>query len=385
MQHIARPRVVVGEISKDACPKEIERADNIRSRMSFSVTDWGSVAGVPVQLWTLENATGMRMRVTNYGTIITELHVPGRNGVSVDVALGRSCVQDYAEGGQYFGCTVGRCANRISRGQFSIDGAVFEVTCNNGRNCLHGGADGFDKAVWSTVASAEDGTPKIVFTRTSKDGEEGFPGTVVATVTYALTPQNELIVDMAATSDAATVVNLAHHTYWNLSGHGSASVLDHELQIMASHYTPVDAERITTGEILPVADTAFDFRAAKTIGRDIGALPSTEEDPGGYDHNWCVDGEPGVLRPAALLRSPVTGISMLVCSNQAGVQCYTGNFLDGISGKHGALYRKQSSVCLETQAYPDCINKQGKEGWMDAVLRPGQLYHHRMVHTFTLD
>jgi aldose 1-epimerase len=352
---------------------------------AFSVTDWGSVDGKPVQLWTLDSGSGLRMRVTNYGTIITELHAPDRTGKPVDVVLGRPTVQDYVERTQYFGCTAGRCANRIGKGQFAIDGKAFQVTCNNGPNCLHGGAKGFDKVVWEGKASLDQGMPKVVFTYTSKDGEEGFPGTVQATVTYTLTPLNQLLVDMSATTDAPTVVNMAHHSYWNLAGHASGTVLDHELQLMAGSYTPVDAALITTGEIKPVDGTPLDFRVAKPIGRDIGQLPATKDDPGGFDHNWCVDGASGTMRPAALLRSPSTGISMLVSSNQPGIQFYSGNFLDGIPGKDGATYRKHDGLCLETQAYPDSINKQGKAGWPNVVLRPGQRYDHRMVHRFSAE
>ncbi|MEY4833343.1 MAG: hypothetical protein RL527_1556 [Planctomycetota bacterium] len=352
---------------------------------AFSVTDWGSVDGKPVQLWTLDSGAGLRMRVTNYGTIITELHVPDRTGKPVDVVLGRPTVQDYVERTQYFGCTAGRCANRIGKGQFTIDGKAFQVTCNNGPNCLHGGAKGFDKVVWEGKASMDQGMPKVTLTYTSKDGEEGFPGTVQATVTYTLTPLNQLLVDMSATTEAPTVVNLAHHSYWNLSGHASGSIQDHELQLMAGSYTPVDAALITTGEIKPVDGTPLDFRMAKPIGRDIGQLPATKDDPGGFDHNWCVDGASGTMRPAALLRSPATGISMLVSSNQPGIQFYSGNFLDGIPGKDGATYRKHDGLCLETQAYPDSINKQGKPGWPNVVLRPGQRYDHRMVHRFSAE
>ncbi len=352
---------------------------------AFSVTDWGSVDGKPVQLWTLDSGAGLRMRVTNYGTIITELHVPDRTGKPVDVVLGRPTVQDYVERTQYFGCTAGRCANRIGKGEFTIDGKAFQVTCNNGPNCLHGGAKGFDKVVWEGKASLDQGMPKVTLTYTSKDGEEGFPGTVQATVTYTLTPLNQLLVDMSATTDAPTVVNMAHHSYWNLAGHASGTVLDHELQLMAGSYTPVDAALITTGEIKPVDGTPLDFRVAKPIGRDIGQLPATKDDPGGFDHNWCVDGASGTMRPAALLRSPSTGISMLVSSNQPGIQFYSGNFLDGIPGKDGATYRKHDGLCLETQAYPDSINKQGKAGWPNVVLRPGQRYDHRMVHRFSAE
>jgi aldose 1-epimerase len=350
---------------------------------SIEVTDWGTLEGKPVHLWTLKNAAGMTMKVSDYGTIVTELWVPDAKGQMVDVVLGRPSLQAYIERTQYFGCTAGRCANRIAKGQFTIDDKACQVTCNNGPNCLHGGAKGFDKRLWDGKAGIVNGDPSITFTYVSAAGEEGFPGTCTAKVTYTLTARNELAVDMQATTDAPTCVNLAHHTYWNLGGQGSGSILDHELTLNADRYTPVDAALITTGEITDVAGTPLDFRKQKTVGTDFAKLPATKDDPGGYDHNFVVNGAAGSMRNCATVRSPRTGIVMTVSSDQPGIQFYSGNFLDGVPGKGTATYAKNDGLCLETQAFPDSINKQGKAGWPDVVLRPGKTYSHRMVHAFT--
>jgi aldose 1-epimerase len=348
----------------------------------ISTIDWGTVDGKPVHLWTLRNGKGMTMRVTDYGTIVTELWVPDAKGRTADVVLGRPTAADYVARTQYFGCTAGRCANRIARGSFAIDGKPYRVTTNNGANTLHGGAKGFDKVVWKGQATMTPEGPGVTFTYVSKDGEEGFPGTVTAKVTYVLTARNELDVRMTATADAPTVVNLAHHSYWNLAGHGSGSIMGHELMLPADRYTPVDASLITTGAIEPVAGTPLDFRTAKAIGRDIGLLPATKDDPGGYDHNFVVNGAPDAMRTCAVLRDPASGRTMTIRSNQPGIQFYSGNFLDGIPGKEGAVYRMHDGLCLETQAFPDSVNKQGVPGWPNVVLRPGQRYEHRMVHEF---
>ena len=359
------------------------RSDPVPPRSaSLRVETWGTVDGRAARLWTLDNGNGMSMKVTDWGTIVTSLTVPDRDGRPVDVVLGRPSLEAYVERTQYFGCTAGRCANRIAKGTFTIDGAEFRVPCNDGPNALHGGTRGFDRRLWQGEGSAADGEASVTFTYLSPDGEEGFPGNCSARVRYTLTRRNELVVEMEATTDRPTCVNLAHHGYWNLGGHGSGSVLDHELQLDADRYTPVDAAMITTGEIVPVEGTPLDFRAAKPIGRDIGRLPASGGDPGGYDHNLVVNGAPGTMRRCAVLRSPRTGITMTLSSDQAGIQFYSGNFLDGIPGKDGAVYRKNDGLCLETQAFPDSVNKQGRPGWPSVVLRPGQSYRHRMVHEF---
>ena len=352
---------------------------------SVTVADYGTVNGQPAHVWTLTNSSGMRMKATDYGTIVTELWVPNSNGKLVDVVLGRSSVQEYIDRTQYFGCTAGRCANRIAKGQFTIDGKSSQVTCNNGVNSLHGGAKGFDKVLWKGESGMKDGNPFVTFTYASKDGEEGYPGNCTAVVTYTLTNKNELRVAMSATTDAPTPVNLAHHSYWNLGGHDSGVILQDELMIPADNFTPVDATLITTGEIKSVVGTPFDFRTMKTIGKDMGQLPATATDPGGFDHNWVINGaKSGEMRECAVLRSPKSGIVMTITSNQPGIQFYTGNFLDGVPGKNGAIYAKNNALCLESQAFPDSINKQGKAGWPDVILRPGQKYQHEMVHRFTV-
>ena len=356
----------------------------------ITMREWGSVDGKPVHLWTLRNAKGMEAEITDYGTIIVSLKVADRNGVFGDVVLGRPSVADYVERTQYFGCTVGRCANRIAKGRFAIDGTEYTLATNNGANHLHGGNKGFDKVVWKGEAKMTESGPSITFTYRSPDGEEGYPGNLDATVVYTLTDANELRVDMTATTDKATPVNLAHHTYWNLAGHGSGDILGHLLMIPARRYTPVDASLITTGEIATVKGTPLDFTVIKPIGRDFGMVPPTADDPGGLDHNLVLDRTPLLngLWLSALLMDPKSGRTMEIWSNQPGIQLYTGNFLDGIPGKEGAVYQKHGAVCLETQAFPDSVNKRNadgsmKEGWPEVVLRPGETYRHSMVHRFS--
>ncbi len=352
---------------------------------SINVKDWGEVDGKPVHLWTLTNANGLEATITDYGTIIVSLKVPDSNGVFADIVLGRSSAADYVARTQYFGCTAGRCANRIAGGKFSIDGVNFTLATNNGVNHLHGGVKGFDKVVWSGVAAMTADGPSITLTYHSPDGEEGYPGNVDAKVVYTLTTANELKVDMSATTDKATPVNLAHHTYWNLGGHNSGSVLGQLVMIPAKNYTPVDATLITTGAIATVEGTPLDFRRLKAISKDFGSLPATSDDPGGYDHNFVLDRAPvsNGLWLSAMAMDVASGRTMEVWSNQPGIQFYTGNFLDGVPGKDGAVYNKNDAFCLETQAFPDSVNKQGKDGWPNIVLKPAETYEHHMVHRFS--
>ncbi|MCE2881110.1 MAG: galactose mutarotase [Planctomycetaceae bacterium] len=345
---------------------------------------WGEVDGKPVHLWTLRNGNGLEAEITNYGTIVVSLKVPDASGKVADVVLGRESAADYVARTQYFGCTAGRCANRIAGGKFSIDGKEYTLATNNGANHLHGGVKGFDKVVWKGEGKVVNGVATVEFTYRSKDGEEGYPGNVDAKVVYALTPQNTLDVTMSATTDAPTVVNMAHHSYWNLAGHGAGDILGHMLMIPAARYTPVDGTLITTGEIAAVKGTPLDFTSIKPIGQDFAKMPATKDDPGGYDHNFVLDQKPqsdGMWLSAVLIE-PKSGRSMQIWSNQPGIQFYTGNFLDGIPGKGGAVYQKNGALCLETQAFPDSINKQGKDAWPNVVLRPGQTYTHRMSHRF---
>lgn len=343
---------------------------------------WGEVDGKAVELYTLDNGNGMIATITNYGGIVTQLIVPDGRGGAVDVALGFDTLEEYVDHNPYFGAMVGRVGNRIDEGRFEVDGVVYQVATNNGPNHLHGGVKGFDKVVWDAELRTTSRGPSLRLTYTSPDGEERYPGTLNVIVDYVLTHDNELKVDIFARTDKATPVNIVHHTYWNLAGHASGTILEQELQVHASKYTPVDATLIPTGVIAPVAGTAFDFMQPKAIGADIGDLPSSGDDPGGYDLNYVVDGHDGSLRRNAVARDPQTGLTMEVWSTMPGIQFYSGNFLDGVAGKGGASYAKHTGFCLETQFFPDAVNKYELAGWPDPVLHPGQTYRHVMVHRF---
>jgi len=342
-----------------------------------AVVDWGTVEGKPVKLYTLKNSNGLMMKVTDYGAIITELHAPDRDGTLADIVLGFDDLEGYLKGHPYFGALVGRCANRIAEGTFELDGKSYQLATNDGPNHLHGGVKGFDKYVWQAETKDTPEGPSIRLTRTSPDGEEGYPGTVQVAVTYTLTDDNALKVEMEATTDAPTVVNLAQHTYWNLAGHDSGDILGHEVQLHADRYTPVDETLIPTGELAPVAGTPFDFTEPKPIGKDLKAAGG---DPIGFDHNFVLDGEPYAMKWAARVHEPKSGRTIELSCDKPGVQFYTGNFLDGTNvGKGGAVYNQYNGFCLETQNFPDSIHRPE---WPSVVLRPGQTYRHTMVVKF---
>jgi len=346
---------------------------------------WGEVEGKEVFLYTLWNRQGMLAKITNYGTILTELHVPDRNGVTADVVLGFDRLEDYLSGHTYFGCTVGRVANRIGEGKFRLDGKEYELARNNGPNHLHGGKSGFDKKVWQVTTEEEsEEDVSLTLEYTSPNGEEGYPGALTASVTYTLTGDNQLKLEMVARSDASTIVNLANHSYWNLAGHDAGDSLGHQLLLSAKSYTATDAFRVPTGEIASVEGTPLDFTLPKTLARDIGRLPGlTDGDPGGYDHNYVLSGEPDQSRLAAKVVEPTSGRSMEVHTTAPGVQLYSGNFLDGsLKGKGGAVYEKHAGFCLETQHYPDAINKEGCPDWPSVILRPGDIYRHEVIFSF---
>ena len=344
------------------------------------VTDapFGTVDGKAVQLYTLTNANGMVMKVTNYGAIITELHVPDKAGRRADVVCGYDDVASYVKATAYFGATVGRVGNRIANGRFTLDGKPYHLTINDGPHHLHGGKKGFDKVVWSAETMQTPQGPAIRFTCVSPDGEEGYPGTLTAHSTYTLTNDNELRIDLGATADQPTLVNLVHHTYWNLGGHGSGTILDHELTLFADAYTP--GTDISDGADTSVRGTPFDFTVAKPIGRDIMAAGGK---PVGYDHNWLVNGPRNVMRPVARLKDPESGRVMTIDSDQPGVQFYSGNYLDGSMSGKGTTYPQYAGLCLETQKAPNSINNP--ERMQDVILRPGQTYRHHMVHRFTAE
>jgi aldose 1-epimerase len=347
--------------------------------MKIESRDFGTVDGKKARLFTLTNANGMVAKITDYGTILTELWVPDASGRTADVVLGFDNLEAYLKGHPFFGAVAGRCANRIAKGKFTLDGKPYQLATNNGANALHGGIKGFDKHLWEAEPPKE--TPEGIvlrLSRTSPDGEEGYPGTLKAACTYTLTNANELKVEFTATTDKPTIVNLAHHSYWNLGGAAAGGILDHTLQLNADRFTPVDAGLIPTGQLAPVAGTPFDFRQPKAIGRDIA---QSGGDPVGFDHNFVLNGAMGELRWAARLADPKSGRQMEILTSEPGIQFYSGNFLDGsLAGKGGVAYTKHHGLCLETQHFPDSINKPE---WPTVILRPGQTYRHVMVHRFT--
>jgi aldose 1-epimerase len=334
---------------------------------------FGRAGDRDAHLFTLRNPGGMVAKITDYGTILTELHVPGRGGKTADVVLGFDALEEYLKGHPMFGAVVGRVANRIAGGRFTLDGKEYRLAVNNGPHHLHGGIRGFDKYVWESEAAETPEGPSVRMSRTSPDGEEGYPGTLRATVSYTLTGKNELRIEMTAVTDAPTIVNLSNHTYWNLAGHGSGKVLGQELQIYADRYTPSDAALIPTGAVAPVEGTPYDFRVPKPIGKDIGRVAP------GYDTNFVVDGEPGTLRRAARASDPASGRVLELLTTQPGVHLYTGNKLAPRKGKGGAEYGPHGGFCLETQHFPDSVNKPH---WPTVVLRPGETYRHMTVHRF---
>jgi aldose 1-epimerase len=340
---------------------------------------FGKLGDTTVQLFTLTNANGLVARITNYGAIVTELHVPDRAGRLADIVLGFESLDGYVTDNPYFGAIVGRVANRIMNARFELEGRSFTLDANDEPHHLHGGARGWDKVVWNATPLDSREGPALELTYVSRDGEAGYPGTVTARTVYTLTNANELKIEMQATTDATTLVNMAHHTYWNLAGHDSGTILDHELTLYADRYTP-GTPMVPDGRMAIVKGTPFDFANAKPIGRD---LQLTGGRPIGYDHNFVVNGEPNQLRPVARLADPKSGRVMTVSADQPGVQFYTGNFLNGsLRGKGGTMYAQHAALCLETQKFPNAINVPA---WRDQVIvRPGQIYRHRMVHAFSV-
>jgi aldose 1-epimerase len=342
-------------------------------------SSFGQIGAQAVDLYTLKNRRGSALEVTTYGATVKALHVPDRDGKLGDVVLGFDSLQGYVEHPAFFGATVGRVANRVRGASFVLDGSPYALTATDGAHHLHGGRRGWDKVVWSATATEAESGPALELEHVSVDGEEGYPGQVRASVKYTLTHEDALVVEMFAESDRKTLVNMAHHSYWNLGGHhpeGSEDVLGHELVIEADLYTPGDPV-VPTGALAPVSGTPFDFRRSKPVGRD---LDRTGAVPRGFDHNWVVVGMPGRVRPVAWLRDPVSGRQMSLESDAPGVQFYSGNFLDGsLSGK-GRRYGRHAGLCLETQAFPNAINVPEWAG--QVVLDAGQTYQHRMVHRF---
>ena len=338
-----------------------------------------------IKLYTLTNRSGMTVKVTNYGAIITSILVPDRDGKLADVALGYDRVEDYinAVDKPYFGAIVGRYGNRIAKGRFSIDGETYSLAVNNGENHLHGGVIGFDKVVWDDMPVNGDGWIGVALSYLAKDKEEGYPGNLKIKVTYKLTNENALIVDYHATTDKATPVNLTQHTYFNLKGEGRGTILDHELTLNANKFTPVDEGLIPTGELENVAGTPFNFTSPKPIGRDIGKDHQQLAFGLGYDHNFVLDkgGKANSMEMAARVYEPSSGRVLEIRTTEPGIQFYCGNFLDGrLRGKSGRAYVHRGGFCLETQHYPDSPNQPA---FPSTILKPGNEYKTTTVFKFS--
>jgi len=339
---------------------------------------YGQIAGVPVHRFTLKNAAGGLLRLINYGAAVTELHVPDRHGQLDDVVLGYDTLEGYLQGTGFLGATVGRFANRIRNGRFELDDQKFQLEANDPPHHLHGGARGWDKLLWQAQIVDAAGGASVTFSHASSAGEAGYPGNVAAQVRYTLTDQNEVHIEHSATSDAPTPLSMAHHSYFNLGGHASGSVLHHELELFADAYTPGDPI-VPTGEVAAVRGTAFDFTAPRPIGRE---LPQLGTAPAGFDHNFVVRGDATQFRPVARLRDPRSGRVLSLHANQPGLQFYSGNYLNGALGK-GARHVRHAGLCLETQAFPDAINVPA---WREqALLTPGNGYRHRMELRFSAE
>ena len=355
-----------------------------KKKASVARADFGRTAdGQKVELFTLTNAHGIEVRAINYGGIIVSLRVPDRAGHLGDVVLGYDSLDGYLKATPYFGAIVGRYGNRIAKGAFTLEGRTYKLVTNNGPNHLHGGTRGFDKVVWKADPFDGPSGVGVVLTYTSPDGEEGYPGTLNARVTYTLTDRDELSFEYFATTDKATPINLTQHSYFNLAGEGTRDVLDHQLTIDADRYTPVDATLIPTGKLASVAGTPFDFRKATAIGARIEEKDEQIMRGGGYDHNFVLNRKgPGLAR-VIRLTEPTSGRVIDVSTTEPGVQFYSGNFLDGsVTGKSGHVYRRRYGLCLETQHFPDSPNHPS---FPSTILRPGGEYHSKTVLAFSTE
>jgi aldose 1-epimerase len=348
------------------------------SAESFGVTPEGEA----VDIYTLTNANGASARITNYGGIVVSLNVPDKSGQMGDVVLGYDSLDEYIAANPYFGALIGRYGNRIANGKFSLNGTEYTLAQNNGPNSLHGGEKGFDKVVWTANPIDSADGPALELSYLSQDGEEGYPGNLSVKVVYTLTNNNELKVDYTATTDKDTVINLTHHSYFNLAGAGNGDILGHELTIAADRFTPVDETLIPTGELRPVAGTPFDFTQSTAIGQRIDQDDEQLKFGLGYDHNWVLNSSDGSLALAARLAEPTSGRVMEIWTTEPGLQFYSGNFLDGTNvGKGGQAYEHRTGLCLETQHFPDSPNHPE---FPSTVLKAGETYQSTTVHKFSV-
>ena len=337
---------------------------------SFGMTSKGEEA----RLFTIQNDKGMEIKVSDYGATLVQVRVPDKEGRLLDVVLGYDDVQGYEAGNAFFGATIGRVANRIGNGEFRLGGRTYELTRNDGQNTLHGGRDFYNKRIWKTGETQED---HVEFLMDSPSGDQGFPGNVKISVTYTLTKDNEVKIHYRAVPDADTLMNLTNHSYFNLSGHASGTVLDQEVMLYADAYARADSQSIPTGEIVPVSGTPMDFRQLKPVGAEIEEAYEALEFGKGYDHNWVLNGNG--YRKAAFMRSKESGIAMEVYTDLPGMQFYTANFVDHEKGKAGAVYNMRQAACFETQYFPDAVQKDHFEG---PEVKAGEVYETTTAYRF---
>ncbi len=360
-----------------ACKTKVSNKNSIDTDLIKKEAFEKEVDGKKVSLFLLENDNGIKVYITNYGARIVALYTPDRYGQFADIVLGFNNIDDYINDKMYLGCIVGRYANRINKGKFSLEGKEYNLYLNDGNNTLHGGKKGFDKKVWDAHQKGNS----LILTYLSPDGEEGYPGNLSVKLTYTLTDNNELRMEYEAETDKTTIINLSHHSYFNLKGEGDTTILDHQLLAIADYFTPVNSELIPTGEITPVPGTPFDFNPRKQIGQDIGMADEQMTYGGGYDHNCIINKKtPDTLALAVVLQEETSGRVMEIHTTEPGFQFYSGNFMDGsVKGKSGKPYYKRSALAIEPQHFPDSPNHPE---FPSTVLKPGEKYRQLSVLKF---
>ena len=378
LKHISKIIFFFAAVSVLFCQSKKEEAQMVEKKLFGKLAD-----GREVFEYTLTNANGMKAKIINYGATVVSLEVPDRNGKFSDVVLGYNNIEGYVADKSYFGAIIGRYGNRIGKGKFKLDGKEYQLSINNGENQLHGGTEGFNKKLWAVESTDESNLgPSITLLYVSKDGEEGYPGTVKLTVNYQLTNLNELKINYTGTTDKTTILNPTHHSYFNLSGDPNKTILDEELWIDADKFTPVDKGLITTGELADVKDTPMDFRQPTKVGARINDDYEQLKLGRGYDHNFVLNKHQELIPKIASVYDSSSGRFMEMRTDQPGVQFYTGNFLDGtVMGKNGIKYQFRTGLCLEAQHFPDSPNKPN---FPSVVIKPGQVYRQTTIYKFSV-
>ncbi len=376
-------KILVVSVMILICTTIIKCDERDKSNMNVQKEFFGKMQdGAQIDLYTLTNTSGMKVKITNYGGTITSIIVPDKDGEMGDVVLGYSKLKGYLKNNPYFGGIIGRYGNRIAKGKFTLDGKTYTLATNNSPNHLHGGEKGFDKVIWTAKQIRKSHEVGLELSYLSLDGEEGYPGNLSVTVVYTLTEESEIKIDYSATTDQKTIVNLTNHSYFNLKDGGASSILNHELMIDAERFTPIDKTLIPTGEFRKVEGTPFDFRMPTKIGAHINEDNQQLENGLGYDHNFVLNGKWGELRLVAKLYEPTTKRVMEIWTEEPGLQFYSGNFLDGsITGKEGKVYEYRHGLCLETQHFPDSPNQPN---FPSTVLNPNEKYKTTTIYKFSI-